>query len=198
MEQGNDEQVPVLWRAVVLLFASRFPEGMRRIDVAEAVPSLLEEAPSAEDITATVAALIAEGILVEGPHGKMAIVPSDEVLGRIARHLLEYDEGIAFMSSPYVASLVDLSFFRRHAEQFKTSVASMPPELRSYLDCEGGGEEIDRLYDAMVDDLLSTVGIRAHPEILFWVLYPDEMVRRIGRVYDAIGSEGMDEALRDE
>ena len=197
-ESLRQETTP-LWRLVVLYFVTHYPTPVRMPLLLSSLEQALGQPPDEDAVRAIVAELIAQESITDGrsSHGAMALVASDDVLAALAYGMLEYEEGIAFMESPFVAAIVNRDFFRRRAPFFRESVCSLPPELLQYLDCDGSPEDVGQLYDSLVDELVSSVGIETHPEVLFWVLFPEKMASRIAGVYEKIGKEGMDEALKD-
>ena len=197
-ESLRKETTP-LWRLVVLYFVTHYPTPVRLPQLVSSMEQALDQRPDDDKVRGIVDELIGCGAITDGSasHGAMALVASDEVLAILAYGMLEYEEGIAFMESPYVAAIVNRDFFRRRANSFRESVCSMGPELLQYLDCDGTPDDVDQLYDSLVDELVTSVGIETHPEVLFWVLFPEKMASRIASVYEKIGKEGMDEALRD-
>ncbi len=76
-----------------------------------------------------VVGLIAQAPITGGrsSYGAMALVASDEVLAALAYGMLEYEGGIVFMGSPFVAAIVNRGFFRRRAPYFRESVCSLSP-----------------------------------------------------------------------
>jgi hypothetical protein len=197
--ESNRQETTPLWRLVVLYLATHYPSPVRMHLLIPALEQALGQPPDEGAVRSIVDGLVKGGVLTDGSstHGAMAVVATDEALAVLAYGMLEYEEGIAFMETPYVSAIVNKDFFRRRAGYFMESVRDMPPELLQYLDCDGSPEDISQLYDSLVEELLSSVGVESHPEVLFWVLFPKKMASRIAGVYEKIGKDGMDEALRD-
>lgn len=193
------QETTPLWRLVVLYFVTHYPTPVRIPQLLDSLEQALCQRPDEAAILDILAKLSDNGAITDGSasHGAMALVASDEALAQLAYGMLEYEEGISFMESPYVSAIVNRDFFRRRAPYFHTSIRTMSPDLLQYLECDGTPDDISQLYDSLVDEILTTVGIETHPEVLFWVLFPKKMASRIASVYEKIGKEGMEGALRD-
>jgi len=118
------------------------------------------------------------------------------VLEHIAKDMLENEEAQVFVQSPYVRPLLTKGFLNRHEQRFKESLTNLSPYVLAIFDVDGSAESIDELFSSLIEEMEQDDGsIAPHPEFIYWMLYPDEMIEKIEHIHQIMGSECLDELL---
>jgi hypothetical protein len=187
----------MLKRKVILFFATAYPVPVTETEILNFL-SELEIDTTQPELTQVLKDLHKDGVITRESEGaeRWQMPQTEEVLERIAKDMLENEDAQIFVQSPYVQPLLTKEFLYRHEERFKESFSDLSPEVLSLFDVEGTEESIDELFTSLVEEMEQEDGsIAPHPELVYWMLYPDDMVEKIQHVHTIMGTECLDDLL---
>ncbi|HHN82039.1 MAG TPA: hypothetical protein ENN11_05420 [Methanomicrobia archaeon] len=199
MAESSDTSTDMttLRRKVILFFATAYPMPVTDTEILNFL-SELDIDTTQPQLAQVLQELHRDGVITRDAEGaeRWQMPQTEDVLEHIAKDMLENEDAQIFVQSPYVRPLLTKEFLNRHEQRFKESLTDLSPSVLAMFDVDGSAESIDELFSSLIEEMEQDDGsIAPHPELIYWMLYPDEMIEKIQHIHQIMGSECLDELL---